>query len=177
MAYTAESLVREIARMDPEAPDYEETLRTLIGEARRVPLYVRSTGRTTAEQGSYDEGYSDGYKLALHPVERDRLRREGRLLAAKELSDRLAQITGNRATDGYTLAVEKWLTGQGIEPWMRGTEMIVFHWSAQHGRCADCGRPAAFRLAAEGEVTLCSVCAANRAADGGEEIERIEELA
>jgi hypothetical protein len=36
MTYTADALVREIARMDPEAPDYEETLRTLIGEAHAV---------------------------------------------------------------------------------------------------------------------------------------------
>lgn len=36
MTYTAARLVRDIARMDPEAPDYEDTLRTLIGQARAI---------------------------------------------------------------------------------------------------------------------------------------------
>ena len=48
---------------------------------------------------------------------------------------------------------------------------VTFYWSTEHGRCQDCGRPAAFRapdaygVGQEGPK-LCSVCAATHAADG-----------
>jgi len=61
---------------------------------------------------------------------------------------------------------------------MAETEEIIFHWSREHGDCYDCGRPAAFRAVdcygrARHEI-LCSVCAANWAADG-QIIERIDQ--
>jgi hypothetical protein len=68
-----------------------------------------------------------------------------------------------------------------------GTETIVFHWSADHGRCYDCNLPAAFYLPyayvrdyipepPQPRNLRCAVCAANAAADG-ESVERIVEEA
>jgi hypothetical protein len=47
---------------------------------------------------------------------------------------------------------------------------VTFHWSDEHGPCTDCSAPAAFlSVNAYGigaHRRLCSVCAANDAADG-----------
>lgn len=60
------------------------------------------------------------------------------------------------------------------------TEEVTFHWSTEHGKCHECGLPAAF-FAPElygktedvnSENKLCAVCAANASVDG-ERIERI----
>lgn len=49
-------------------------------------------------------------------------------------------------------------------------ELVTFVWSREHGSCSDCGLPAAFYgVHAYGQgkhQKLCSVCAANAAADG-----------
>jgi hypothetical protein len=50
-----------------------------------------------------------------------------------------------------------------------GLELVCFRWSTEHGRCAECGRPAAFRvlgLADREQAKRCAVCAANAAVDG-----------
>lgn len=41
--------------------------------------------------------------------------------------------------------------------------IVVMVWSTEHGPCHDCGLPAAYT---EDERRLCSVCAAQTAADG-----------
>ena len=43
-------------------------------------------------------------------------------------------------------------------------KMVIFHWSDEHGKCSDCGRPAAFFDSID--QRLCALCAANAAADG-----------
>lgn len=43
-------------------------------------------------------------------------------------------------------------------------EVVTFLWSTKNGECLDCGHPAAFKNST-GQA-LCSVCAANHAADG-----------
>ncbi len=60
-------------------------------------------------------------------------------------------------------------------------ELVVFHWSTEHGACYDCGLPAAFyrtmrdlRVEPLPEDLLCAICAANAAA-GGDEIMRIDD--
>lgn len=60
-----------------------------------------------------------------------------------------------------------------------GIVPVTFYWTDRNGYCDECGLPAAFKLighrAYETDAwLLCSVCAANAAADG-EFIERIEE--
>lgn len=60
-------------------------------------------------------------------------------------------------------------------------EKVEFKWSTLHGRCYECGLPAAFYLrasdtgAVEDYQKLCAVCAADLAADG-ETIGRIPEV-
>lgn len=54
MPYTADSLVREVTRMDPDAPDHSETLRTLIGEAQAV--MQRRRGKPEAHRGRAGSG-------------------------------------------------------------------------------------------------------------------------
>jgi hypothetical protein len=61
-------------------------------------------------------------------------------------------------------------------------QIVTFYWSTKHGRCYDCGLPAAFFTVSnkgDKEITpeqkLCAVCAANHACEG-EVINRIEEL-
>ena len=50
-------------------------------------------------------------------------------------------------------------------------EEIIFHWARDHGDCADCGLPAAFQslncYGPDRHRSLCAVCAANEAVDGG----------
>lgn len=68
------------------------------------------------------------------------------------------------------------LTGDG--------ELVIFHWSADHGECYDCGLPAAFKAdlyrtpkrTDERDIweNQCAVCAANAAANG-HTIVRIQE--
>lgn len=56
---------------------------------------------------------------------------------------------------------------------------VTFEWSADHGRCYDCGLPAAFLdvdcYGPGRHEKHCAVCAANHAADGST-IRRIEPL-
>lgn len=59
---------------------------------------------------------------------------------------------------------------------------VHFQWEDRHGKCSECGLPAAFLVPdAYGDRALddhhkrCAVCAANDAA-GGERVIRIEEL-
>lgn len=58
----------------------------------------------------------------------------------------------------------------------RHIEVVTFFWSNEHGRCTDCGLPAAFlipyRYGSGKPDRLCAVCAANAAADGA----RVERL-
>ena len=60
----------------------------LISEARAVK--VRSTGRTPHEEDIWTQGYDDGFAAAMNPVQQQKLRDEGRQLAAHELRERLA---------------------------------------------------------------------------------------
>lgn len=46
---------------------------------------------------------------------------------------------------------------------------VVFHWDDAHGKCYDCGKPAAFTSSeheSEPENKRCALCAANDAANG-----------
>lgn len=52
--------------------------------------------------------------------------------------------------------------------------LVTFSWEDVHGRCDDCGLPAAFKGIGNTDAILCAICAANHAADCGL-IERIEE--
>lgn len=59
-----------------------------------------------------------------------------------------------------------------------GLAEVTFRWHTQHGRCQDCGVPAAFLVVdaygPEKHQSVCAVCAANAAAEGSE-IARISE--
>lgn len=60
---------------------------------------------------------------------------------------------------------------------MDETETVTLVWSTRHGRCYDCGLPAAYRAELYPNLpdaweNLCSICAAHHAANG----EKIEHL-
>lgn len=54
------------------------------------------------------------------------------------------------------------IDSSGLQP---GRRIVVMVWSTEHGACNDCGLPAAY-VEASTKVHLCSVCAAQAAADG-----------
>jgi len=91
-----------------------------------------------------------------------------------------------RSTMDWSALEDDYITGRADDPTLLakiGLEKVEFLWSTKHGGCYDCGLPAAFARDSQGGLAtgldpsegerLCSVCAANAAADG-EPIRRID---
>ena|SRR6266498_1577937 len=92
----------------------------------------------------------------------------------QDITDIIRELS-EPAKDNYDISalIELLVKAADLQPNRR---IVIGSWRTDNGECYDCGLPAEFRFHYKSlgmSDNLCSVCAANHAADG-ETIERID---